>query len=35
MRVALCNILLQRLQASVPLSKGVQARLNERLFREA
>jgi len=34
-RVALCNILLQRLQANVPLTKGVQATLNERLFRPA
>jgi hypothetical protein len=31
-RVALCNILLQRMQASVPISKGVQAQLNARLF---
>lgn len=32
LRVALCNILLQRIQASVPLDKGTQAKLNARLF---
>jgi len=32
LRVALCNILLQRVQASVPIDKGLQARLNARLF---
>ena len=31
-RVALCNILLQKMQATVPISKGVQAQLNARLF---
>lgn len=31
-RVAICNILLQRVQASVPLDKGTQAQLNARLF---
>jgi len=31
-RVGLCNILLQRIQASVPIDKGTQAALNERLF---
>jgi hypothetical protein len=33
-RVAICNILLQRAQASVPLSKALQAQLNSRLFPE-
>lgn len=33
-RVAICNILLQRAQASVPLSKALQAELNARLFPE-
>lgn len=32
LRVAVCNILLQRVQASVPLDKHTQASLNERLF---
>jgi hypothetical protein len=32
LRIALCNILLQRVQASVPLDKGTQAKLNARLF---
>ena len=31
-RVAVCNILLQRVQASVPLSPALQADLNARLF---
>jgi len=31
-RLALCNIVLQRIQASVPLSQGLQAELNNRLF---
>jgi hypothetical protein len=33
-RVAVCNILLQRAQASVPLSPALQAELNARLFPE-
>jgi hypothetical protein len=33
-RVAICNILLQRAQASIPLSKALQAQLNSRLFPE-
>lgn len=33
-RVAICNILLQRAQASIPLSKALQAQLNARLFPE-
>ncbi len=32
LRVAVCNILLQRVQASIPLDKHTQAALNERLF---
>lgn len=32
LRVAVCNILLQRVQASVPLDKHTQSLLNERLF---
>lgn len=32
LRVAICNILLQRVQASVPLDKHTQSSLNERLF---
>lgn len=32
LRVAVCNILLQRVQASVPLDKHTQSSLNERLF---
>lgn len=31
-RLALCNIVLQRVQSSLPLSSAVQARLNQRLF---
>lgn len=31
-RVGLCNILLQRIQAQVPIDKGTQTTLNERLF---
>ena len=31
-RLALCNIVLQRIQASIPLSQGLQAELNNRLF---
>jgi len=34
-RVAVCNILLQRAQASIPLSHAVQAELNARLFPQA
>lgn len=34
-RLALCNIILQRLQASCPLVPSLQANLNERLFGEA
>jgi hypothetical protein len=33
-RVALCNILLQRIQASIPIDKGTQMKLNERLFKD-
>ena len=33
-RVAICNIVLQRVQASVPLSPALQAELNARLFHE-
>ena len=33
-RVAICNIVLQRVQASTPLSQAVQAELNARLFPE-
>jgi hypothetical protein len=32
MRVVVCNILLQRVQASVPIDKGTQLELNTRLF---
>lgn len=32
MRVVICNILLQRVQASVPIDKGTQIELNTRLF---
>lgn len=32
MRVVICNILLQRVQASVPIDKGTQLELNTRLF---
>lgn len=32
MRVAICNILLQRVQASIPIERGVQATLNAKLF---
>lgn len=32
LRVAVCNILLQRVQASIPLDRGVQAALNAKLF---
>ena len=32
MRVAICNILLQRVQASIPIERGVQAALNAKLF---
>lgn len=31
-RVAICNILLQRVQASIPIERSVQAALNARLF---
>lgn len=31
-RVALCNILLQRVQSSIPIDRSVQATLNARLF---
>ena len=31
-RVAICNILLQRVQASIPIDRGVQASLNAKLF---
>ncbi len=31
-RVALCNILLQRVQSSIPIERSVQATLNARLF---
>jgi hypothetical protein len=31
-RVAICNILLQRVQASIPIERSVQASLNARLF---
>lgn len=33
-RVAICNIVLQRVQASTPLSQALQAELNARLFPE-
>ena len=33
-RVAVCNIILQRVQASAPLSAALQADLNRRLFPE-
>lgn len=32
MRVAVCNILLQRVQASIPIERSVQATLNAKLF---
>lgn len=32
LRVAICNILLQRVQASIPIDRSVQAALNARLF---
>jgi hypothetical protein len=32
LRVAICNILLQRVQASIPIERGVQTVLNQRLF---
>ena len=32
MRVAVCNILLQRVQASIPIEKGTLRTLNQRLF---
>lgn len=32
LRVAICNILLQRVQASVPIERGVQTVLNQRMF---
>ena len=32
LRVVICNILLQRVQASIPIDKSTQALLNERLF---
>ena len=32
LRVAICNILLQRVQASIPIERSVQAALNARLF---
>lgn len=35
LRVAICNILLQRVQASVPIDKGTQAALNARVFGQA
>jgi hypothetical protein len=31
-RVAICNILLQRVQANIPIERGVQATLNAKLF---
>jgi len=31
-RIAICNILLQRVQASIPIERSVQAALNSRLF---
>ena len=34
-RLAICNIVLQRIQASIPLSAGVQRELNQRLFPDA
>jgi len=34
MRVAICNILLQRVQSSIHIDKGTQAALNKRLFAE-
>lgn len=34
-RVAICNIVLQRVQASVPLTPALQAELNARLFPQA
>lgn len=32
LRVAICNILLQRVQSSMPIERGVQTILNQRLF---
>jgi hypothetical protein len=32
LRVAICNILLQRVQASIPIERSVQTTLNQRLF---
>jgi len=32
LRVAICNIILQRIQANIPLDKTLQAQLNERVF---
>lgn len=32
LRVAICNILLQRVQASIPIERSVQTVLNQRLF---
>ena len=32
LRVAVCNILLQRVQASIPIDRSVQAALNAKLF---
>lgn len=34
MRVAICNILLQRVQSNIHIDKGTQATLNKRLFSE-
>ena len=33
-RVEVCNIVLQRVQASIPLSQPLQKELNQRLFPE-
>jgi len=35
LRVVICNILLQRVQASIPIDKSTQALLNERLFTQS
>jgi hypothetical protein len=32
LRVAICNIILQRVQANIPIERGVQSALNARLF---
>jgi len=32
LRVAICNIILQRVQASIPMDRNLQAQLNERVF---